>query len=124
MPRRGNTTQRGYGAPHNRKAAELKAGLRDGQPCCRCGGPMYRWQLALGANDPGGIDADHRARARVLGGALPDALAHRSCNRRAGAILGNKLRGQARHRAGTGRARGGRTWGAGTRGTPRALPGW
>ena len=122
MPRTGNTTQRGYGAPHAAKARELKAALRDGDPCCRCGGPMYRRQLDLGRNHPGGIDADHRAQARALGGALPDALAHRSCNRRAGAILGNQLRGAARHRT-THRRRAG-TQGAAHRGTSGPLPGW
>ncbi|WP_337830576.1 hypothetical protein [Pseudonocardia sp. TMWB2A] len=40
-----------------------------------------------------GIDADHHGQARVLGGALPDALACRRCNRSAGAVLGNQLRG-------------------------------
>lgn len=92
MPRRGTTTQRGYGAPHQRARRQLKAAMRDGDPCCRCGLPMYRWQLELGRNDMRGIDADHHAQARALGGPLPDALAHRRCNRRAGAVLGNHLR--------------------------------
>jgi hypothetical protein len=54
---------------------------------------MFRWQLRVGRNDRRGIDADHHSLARALGGALPDALAHRLCNRSAGATLGNRLRG-------------------------------
>lgn len=94
MPRPGSATQRGYGAEHQAAARRLKADLRDGDPCCRCGGPMYRWQLDLDRHDIRGIDADHHGQARVLGGAVPDALAHRRCNRRAGAVLGNRLRGR------------------------------
>jgi hypothetical protein len=96
MPRPGTTAERGYGAEHAAEARRLKAAMRDGDPCCRCGGPMYRWQLKLDRNDIDGIDADHHGQARALGGRLPDALAHRRCNRRAGARLGNRLRGAAR----------------------------
>lgn len=92
MPRHGTTQHRGYGAQHQRTARQLKAAMRDGDPCCRCHRPMWRWQLELDRNDPRGIDADHHAHARALGGQLPDALAHRRCNRRAGARLGNRLR--------------------------------
>jgi hypothetical protein len=96
MPRHGNTAARGYDARHQATARALKAALRDGDPCCRCAGAMYRWQLALDRNDPNGIDADHYSLERALGGDLPDALAHRRCNRSAGATLGNHLRGRAR----------------------------
>jgi len=96
MPRPGTTTQRGYGTDHDREARRLKAEMRDGDACCRCGGPMWRWQLELGRHDIRGIDADHYSQARAQGGALPDALAHRRCNRRAGAQLGNRMRGQGR----------------------------
>lgn len=92
MPRHGTTQHRGYGAAHQREAARLKRDMQDGDPCCRCDGPMYRWQLDLDRNDPRGIDADHYEQARALGGELPDALAHRRCNRSAGATLGNQLR--------------------------------
>ena len=93
MPRPGRTTARGYGWDHQQAAARLKADMRDGQPCARCGQPMYRAQLHR-------IDADHRSRPRVLGGTLPDALAHSRCNRRHGAQLGNHLRGARRRTAG------------------------
>lgn len=98
MPRHGSTQHRGYGAAHQRRARELKAAMHDGDPCCRCGAPMWRWQLTVSRNDIRGIDADHHKQARALGGGLPDALAHRRCNRSAGASLGNRLRGQRRPR--------------------------
>jgi hypothetical protein len=61
-----------YGSTHRRVAQQLKYRLRDGDPCCRCGRPMYRWMLPLD------VDAAHRD---LLDGELPDALNHRSCNR-------------------------------------------
>jgi hypothetical protein len=78
----GTTTQRGLGAPHVRDKKRLKALLRDGEPCWRCGQPMYSWQ---------DLDRDHiidRARGGTQG---PAVLAHASCNRSAGARLGNKM---------------------------------
>lgn len=96
MPRPGSTGQRGYGWAHQREAARLKAAMQDGDPCCRCGQPMYRWQLEVERNDMQGIDADHHQQARAHGGQLPDALAHRRCNRSAGATLGNGMRGEAK----------------------------
>ena len=77
----------GYGHAHEQRRRELLAKLRDGDPCCRCRKPMYRAKAAE-------LDADHYRRPRALDpDALPDALAHRSCNRRAGARLGLALRG-------------------------------
>lgn len=95
MPSPGSTSVRGYGTQHQREARRLKAAMQDGDPCCRCGGPMYRWQLELDRNDIRGLDADHYGQARALGGRLPDALAHRRCNRKAGARLGHQIK---RHR--------------------------
>lgn len=89
MPRPGTTTARGYGWAHQQEAARLKREMRDGQPCARCGRPMYRSQLRR-------IHADHHSRPRVLGGTLPDALSHDTCNLRHGARLGNALRGRRR----------------------------
>jgi hypothetical protein len=101
MPRPGSSTARGYGAEHQAAARALKDELRrDGEgTCCRCGRTLYAWQLDVDRNDMRGIDADHHGQARVLGGALPDALACRRCNRRAGAVLGNQLRGATGRRA-------------------------
>ncbi len=92
MPLPGSTTARGYGHAHQLAARRLKAAMRDGDPCCRCDGPMWRWQLQVGRHDLRGIDADHHAQPRALGGVLPDALSHRRCNRAHGARLGNQRR--------------------------------
>lgn len=81
----GTTTQRGLGNPHVRDKKRLKALLRDGDLCWRCGQPMYKWQ---------DLDRDHiidRARGGTNG---PAVLAHASCNRSAGARLGNRMRPQ------------------------------
>lgn len=87
-----STSQPGYGWAHQQRARALKDAMRDGDPCCRCGRALYRWQLDLDRSDPRGIDADHWPVARVQGGQLPNALACRPCNRGAGAALGNRLR--------------------------------
>lgn len=104
MPRPGHAASRGYGHHHRVRVAQLKAALRDGDPCARCGGPMYRTQLPL-------LDGDHVGTPRALQAgdphhrdALPDALAHRSCNRSHGASLGNRLRALRRDATTTRRA--------------------
>lgn len=80
----GNTTQRALGAEHVADLKRLKAALRDGEPCWRCGHPMYRTQA---------LERDHII-DRVHGGATgPAVLAHARCNRSAGATMGNQLRG-------------------------------
>jgi hypothetical protein len=76
----------GYAQALGRAAA--LAALRDGDPCFRCGRPMYR-ALARW------LDWDH-VNPRVFGGGGPMALSHRHCNRSHGAQLGNALRGQRR----------------------------
>lgn len=85
--RRGTTASRGYGADHQRAARRLKAELVDGDPCCRCGQPMYRQQLEVGRLDLQGIDADHHD-TNARDDEPPDALSHRLCNRRAGGLKG------------------------------------
>jgi hypothetical protein len=58
--------------PHKTLRKRLLADLtqRPGQPCARCGLPMYPWQL---------LDLDHTDdRSGYLG------LSHRACNRRDG----------------------------------------
>lgn len=68
--RKGTTSARGYGWSHQRARAHALATLHDGDPCPRCGGPMYRGQA---------LDLDHADdRASYHG------LAHATCNRRAG----------------------------------------
>lgn len=82
---RGTTAQRGLGADHQADKKRLLARHRDGDPCWRCGGPMYKWQA---------LDRDHVV-DRALGGATgPAVLAHASCNRSAGARLSNQIRPQ------------------------------
>lgn len=81
--RRGSSTSRGYNSDHRRVRSKLLEAFCEGDPCCRCQLPMYSWQR---------LDADHFSQALALGGTLPDALAHASCNRRAGAALGNRMR--------------------------------
>jgi hypothetical protein len=84
--RRGTTTQRGLGSTHARKLKRARALFRDGDICWRCGHPMYKWQP---------LDLDH-VTARINGGTDgPAVLAHASCNRAAGARLGNRRRGTA-----------------------------
>jgi len=87
MPRyRGTTAQRGLGAAHQADRKRLLAQHRDGDPCWRCGQPMYKWQK---------LDRDHIV-DRALGGTDgPAVLAHQSCNRAAGARLSNQVRPQS-----------------------------
>lgn len=70
--RPGNTTQRGYGWGHQTTRAKALRALRDGDPCVRCGQPMFR-------ADSKGLDLDHGDDRTTYRG-----LAHASCNRRAG----------------------------------------
>lgn len=91
---RGTSTQRGLGGDHQADKKRLAALHRDGDPCWRCGQPMYKWQA---------LDRDHIV-DRALGGTTgPAVLAHASCNRAAGARLGNQLRPLNTPRAGAGR---------------------
>ncbi|GAB3429872.1 hypothetical protein [Actinophytocola sediminis] len=82
MPRRGTTTERGYGAEHQQLRAELLPWAY-GRPCPRCGDLMHEGQeLDLGHDD--------EDRAEYQG------MEHATCNRSAGAAKGNRQRGQAR----------------------------
>lgn len=68
------TTQRGLGAPHQRRRRVLLAQHVEGVPCAVCGRPMYRHQ---------GLDADHSVERAVVGAhhAVADRLLHAPCNR-------------------------------------------
>lgn len=84
------TTQRGLGAAHQRLREHLLRQLRraGSLPCPRCPQLMYPWQE---------LDLDHDQLPRALGGRPGEGrLAHRSCNRSAGAQLGNVIRSLAR----------------------------
>lgn len=88
----GTTAQRGLGGYHQADKKRLLALHRDGDLCWRCGQPMYKWQK---------LDRDHVI-DRSLGGASgPAVLAHASCNRRAGARLGNRLQSRTAASAGS-----------------------
>lgn len=71
MPKPGSTAARGYDKAHERGRRQALANLTDGDPCARCGQPMYRDQA---------LDYDHTDdRTGYLG------LSHASpCNRGAG----------------------------------------
>lgn len=85
MTERRTTTERGYGWTHQQRRTELLDELRDGDPCPRCGEPMYAWQ---------DLEADHiRWPLAQYPDALADALSHKPCNRRAGALLAQQRRG-------------------------------
>lgn len=84
MPTPGNTTARGYGAQHQRLRRVLLATLTTRAlaghttPCPRCGEPMHPTQH---------LDLDHTDDRSGYRG-----LAHRSCNRSAGAHKSNRRR--------------------------------
>jgi hypothetical protein len=84
--KRGTTAQIGLGAAHQAERRRQLAALIDGQPCPRCGRGMYRGMMLDLDDFPG----------RIFGGPQVKLLSHRSCNRRAGAILVNRMRGYAR----------------------------
>src|SRR5512142_1369094 len=75
------TTQRGLGAAHQQLSKRMRANMPDGQPCAKCGQPMHKWQP---------IELDHLIPRAYGGAGGPVALTHRRCNRRAGAIIGNR----------------------------------
>ena len=74
----GSSTERGYGSTHKAARDAAVAAYRPGQPCARCGRPLY--------GDPATFDLGHDDwdRTRYRG------LEHRSCNRAAGARNGNQ----------------------------------
>lgn len=77
MPSKGSTTERGYGYTHQ----ELRRTLLPyayGQPCPRCGETMRPGQP---------LDLDHTEDRSAYTG-----MAHRSCNRRAGAHKRDRMR--------------------------------
>lgn len=90
------TTQRGLGSEHQKARRALLAKLSDGDPCARCASrgiyhPMLRRYTRL-------LEVDDFP-GRVFGGPQTKALSWRRCNRQAGAIVGNKLRGLRRKAA-------------------------
>jgi hypothetical protein len=84
MTRPGSTTDKGYGWTHQQARRDALRALEDGTRCGHCGQPMYR---AQGRH----LDLDHTDDRTAYRG-----LAHRGCNRRAGAAKAkaNAQRGQ------------------------------
>jgi hypothetical protein len=77
---KGTTTQRGYGASHQRLLRTLLARWRPGDPCARCGQPMLqRWTVNADGRRASAIELGHTDDRRGYTG-----LEHRACNRRDG----------------------------------------
>lgn len=85
-----NTTGSGLGWQHQKVRRQLLAELVDGDPCWRCGRPMWR-------ADASGLDSDHVVDRQHGGAGGPERLAHARCNRSAGAMAGNRARRRRRH---------------------------
>lgn len=75
--RKGSTTARGYGRPHQAERKRRLAAYKPGDPCAHCGQPMTYWPLSVARRY---LDLPHTA---DRSGYLP-GLAHRYCNRRDG----------------------------------------
>lgn len=82
MAGQGNTTKVGLGWSHQQARKRALAAMRDGDPCPFCQLPMFRAQR---------LDYDHYP-GRRYGGPQVMRLSHSRCNRRAGAIAGNRMR--------------------------------
>lgn len=81
MPRvSGSAAQRGYGPAHQAERARRLRLWKPGDPCARCGQPMY--------GPVSRIDLGHD-HANVNGGYL--GLEHAACNRADGAARGNRM---------------------------------
>jgi hypothetical protein len=87
--RRGTTTQRGYGSPHQAERERRLLLYRPGDMCAHGGEPMTWWPLAVARRF---LDLPHNG---DRSGYLP-GLACRRHNRGEGAQRGNRMRGQAR----------------------------
>lgn len=85
----GTTTQRGYGAPHQRLREQRLALYRPGDICAHGGEPLRYWPLAVARRF---LDLPHTADRT---GYLP-GLSCRRHNRADGATRGNRKRGQVR----------------------------
>ncbi len=86
----GTTTQRGYGWGHQAEQKRRLALWRPGDPCARCGRPMWqRWQYVKGRR----VSAIHL-------GHTPDrsaytGLEHAHCNLSEAARRGNRMRARS-----------------------------
>jgi hypothetical protein len=89
---RGTTTQRGYHYQHQKLRAALLARWQPGDPCARCGLPMWHKQRWLNGKLIAAIHLGHTADRTGYTG-----LEHDTCNEADGATRGNRMRGMVRH---------------------------
>lgn len=88
MAKKASSTQRGYGATHQKRRRQLLAQHPNGAPCPECGQPLYRephrnWDNAPPEADHGpGHALKHATNKQAT---LATRLLHRTCNRRGGA---------------------------------------
>jgi hypothetical protein len=89
--RRGTTAQRGYAGLHQAEQKRRLALWRPGDPCARCGHPMWqRWMIVKGRR-VSAIHLGHTDDRTAYRG-----LEHAHCNLSDGATRGNRMRGQRR----------------------------
>lgn len=119
--KRAKTTARGLGHAHQvTRSQQVKVlAASPGRPCPKCGLPMFatpaeaatvyaarRVFMVRGRRVTGRqmwhVDLDDYP-GRVFGGPQVKRLMHRHCNRRAGAVVGNRLRALQTPRRGYGR---------------------
>ena len=81
----GSTTSRGYGAAHQAERERRLRQYKQGDPCAHCGAPITWWPVSVARHY---LDLPHNA---TRTGYLP-GLAHRYCNRKDGAVRGNRMR--------------------------------
>lgn len=81
MPRyQGKTSERGYGSSHQALRSRLLAAWKPGQPCARCGQPMWhRWKLDASGRRVTALHLGHTDDRRGYTG-----LEHDTCNLRDG----------------------------------------
>jgi hypothetical protein len=83
-----------YGYQHRKERAEAIKAMPEGELCWRCNRPMSKTMARF-------LDYDHMNSVALGGADGPKRLTHRSCNRSAGATLGNKMRGIKKKDKGT-----------------------
>jgi hypothetical protein len=81
VPRyQGKTSERGYGSSHQALRSRLLAAWKPGQPCARCGQPMWhRWKLDASGRRVTALHLGHTDDRRGYTG-----LEHDTCNLRDG----------------------------------------
>ena len=94
-----SASARGYGRSHQKLAAQLLNAWQPGDPCARCGQPMWqRWRIRSDGQQVSAIHLGHTPDRTGYTG-----LEHDTCNLADGARRGNQARGRRRRavKAGT-----------------------